>query len=386
MVLFAGLWLMAIAPSSNADTSAEGRRFVVRLGNAALSDLQFKQSIPELEKLGLHVIELTADEVQQMEAAGIEIVQAVQRVNVQETIPNDSFWLQQYGPGRVQLPQAWDVSTGASGVIIAVIDTGIDLDHPDLQSKLVPGMNFVTGAQPPNDDHGHGTHVAGIAAASTNNSLGVAGASWGARLMPLKVLDATGNGDDADVAAAIVWAADHGANVINLSLGGPCPSPVMELAATYAYTMGVTLVAAAGNGAGPVLCPGAAADVMAVAATDGSDQRASFSNFGPQVDIAAPGAGIYSTERGGGYGYRSGTSMAAPFVAGVAAILAGQPTFDSPDKIRAAIENTALDLGQLCADIYYGHGLAQAYEALMYDPNNVHSPSCYFTYFPWISR
>jgi subtilisin family serine protease len=318
--------------------------------------------------------------------ANLEVVQTPRVVSVQDSVPNDPYWPQQYGPGRIQLPSAWNVTTGASHIIIAVIDTGIDLDHPDLQGKLVPGRNWIDELQPPDDDHGHGTHVAGIAAASTHNGVGVAGASWGALLMPLKVLDATGNGDDADVAAAIVWAADHGADVINLSLGGPCPSPVMEFAATYAYTMGVTVVAATGNQNGSVLCPAAASTVIAVAATDSSNVRAGFSNIGPEVDVAAPGVGVYSTGRGGGYEYRSGTSMATPFVAGVAALLACQPQFTTPAQIRAALENTTLDLGQPGPDVEYGAGLIQADAALRYNSGGTPAPHCYTFYLPTIQQ
>ena len=387
-VCLAGIVLAGVATVGLTSEAPPGLRVVVRVRQSTVPSTWHVIASPELAKLGLSIIELAPgeDASRLAQDGGIEVVQPVQRVRLQDTIPNDPFWPQQYGPGRVRLPQAWDLTRGASHIIIAVIDTGIDLDHPDLQDKLVPGANWVNPSQPPEDDHGHGTHVAGIAAANTHNNLGVAGASWGARLMPLKVLDATGNGDDAHVAAAIVWATDHGADVINLSLGGPCPSPVMEVAATYAYRMGVTVVAAAGNQNGPVLCPAAASSVIAVAATDANDVRAGFSNVGPEVDLAAPGVGIYSTGRGGGYEYRSGTSMATPFVSGVVALMMCQPQFTSPAEIRAALEETALDLGSAGQDNEYGAGLIQADAALQYETGNSTQPNCYTHYFPVIHR
>jgi len=282
-----------------------------------------------------------------------------------DTIPNDPGWRNQYGLLAIHAPQGWDLSTGSSAVTIAILDTGVDLDHVDLASKIVPGFDFVNSDNDPQDDNGHGTHVAGIAAAASNNGIGVAGVAWGAHIMPVKVLNASGNGSYADVAAGIVWAADNGAQVINLSLGGSMPSSVLEDAVDYAYGKGVTLVAAAGNsGSNSVLYPARYPHVIAVAATDSSNNRASFSNFGPEIDVAAPGVAIYSTIIGDKYAYLSGTSMAAPFVSGLAAILMGIPANASPDEITHEIETTALDLGIPGRDDYYGYGLIQMDAAL----------------------
>ncbi len=351
-------------------------------------------TVPELAKLGWRAVRVPATAAADLQAewSRSPAVAAVQRAQPVQALgwPDDPGWGQQYGPAAIQAPQAWGMVTGSISVTLAVIDSGIDLVHPDLADRLVPGLTLVAGTATAQDDNGHGTHVAGIAAADGGNAIGIAGINWGARLMPVKVLDSRGQGDDADVAAGIVWAVDHGADVINLSLGGPCPSPVMELAVTYAYTMGVTVVAAAGNSGGPgVLCPAAFPTVIAVAATTADNTRASFSTYGPEVDLAAPGAVIYSTlwtPAGSGYGYKSGTSMAAPHVAGVAALLAGQPEFDSPDKIREALEATALDLGSLCRDSYYGAGLVQAYAALQYNTSGTSPAQCFFYYFPVFGR
>ena len=201
----------------------------------------------------------------------------------------------------------------------------------------------------------------------SNNRVGIAGISWGARIMPIKVLNAYGNGSFADVAAGIAWAADHGAQVINLSLGGTSPSSVLEDAVNYAYGRGVILVAAGGNmGSNSVLFPAAYPHVIAVAATDGSNKKANFSNFGPEIDVAAPGVSIYSTVIGNVFGYMSGTSMSTAYVSGLAAILRGILNNSNPDKIAQEIETTSLDLGVRGWDEQYGYGLIQLDAAIQF--------------------
>ncbi len=284
-----------------------------------------------------------------------------------DTLPNDPGWGNQYGLLAIQAPQGWALSTGSPSVIIAFVDTGIDIHHEDLGEKIVPGYDFVNDDNDPQDDNGHGTHVAGIAAALSNNHIGIAGVSWGARIMPVKALDAYGNGSFADVAAGIAWAADNGAQVINLSLGGTSPSSVLEDAVNYAYGKGVILVAASGNmGSNAVLYPAAYPHVIAVAATDGSNKKAYFSNFGPEIDVAAPGVSIYSTVIGNAFGYMSGTSMSTAYVSGLAAILRGIPNNSNPDKIAQEIETTSLDLGAVGWDEQYGYGLIQLNAAIQF--------------------
>jgi thermitase len=281
-------------------------------------------------------------------------------VRMADIIPDDPGWGNQYGLLAIHAPQGWDLSTGSTAVTIAIVDTGVDLEHVDLAVKIVPGFDFVNNDNNPQDDNGHGTHVAGIAAAATNNDTGIAGVSWGARIMPIKVLNSSGNGSFAEVAAGITWAADQGAQVINLSLGGSSPSSVLEDAVNYAYGKGIILVAAGGNsGSDSVLYPAAYPNVIAVAATDGSNNHASFSDTGPEIDVVAPGVSIYSTALGNTYGYLSGTSLSTPFVSGLAAILRGLPSNTSPAKITQEIESTALDLGAAGRDNLYGFGLIQ---------------------------
>ena len=313
--------------------------------------------------------------------------------------PDDPSWPLQSYLSNIQAPQAWDVTTGSPEVVIAVVDTGVDLTHPDLVNKIWHnlgemgldaegndrrtngvdddgngyvddwvGWNTVAGTGDVQDDHGHGTYVAGVAAADTNNGQGIAGVSWGARIMPVKVLDSTGFGTYAQVAAGIIYATDQGARIINLSLGGTEPSALLEAAIGYAAAHGVTVIAATGDsGTSGVSYPAAYPSVIAVGATDGNNQIASFSTFGDAVDLVAPGVDVYSTYPGG-YAQFSGTSVAAAHVSGVAALLASLPAFDTPDKIRAALEATALDLGEPGWDPYYGFGLVQAYDALTQPP------------------
>lgn len=239
-------------------------------------------------------------------------------------LPNDPATGQQYALDTMSVKTAWDRARG-DGVVIAILDTGADFTHPDLAGQFVSrGRDFVNGDDDAGDDHGHGTHVAGIAAAATGNGQGIAGVGYHARLLPVKVLDTNGSGDTARIAQAIDWASQQpGVRVINMSLGCQCPSPAyLTEAVANARGRGVVVIAAAGNGgtsspASPASAPG----VLGVGATDSADRRASFSNYGVNAKLAAPGVGIYSTLRGGSYGNMSGTSMASPNAAGVAALV-----------------------------------------------------------------
>ena len=263
--------------------------------------------------------------------------------------PDDPGFLNQWGMIKVQAPQAWDVTTGTS-INIAILDTGVDLDHPDLADKIVANVNFSTSATA-DDLYGHGTHVAGIAAASTNNGIGVAGLGYSANIMNVKVLADNGAGTHSAIAAGIIWATDNGAQIINMSLGGGASSQTLEDAVNYAWSRGVVVVAAAGNnGNSYMMYPAAYANCIAVAATDRNDARASWSNYGDWVDVAAPGAGIYSTTKGNSYGYMAGTSMASPHVAGLAALVFTTVSDHNGDgklndEVRSRIESTCDNIG-----------------------------------------
>jgi thermitase len=277
--------------------------------------------------------------------------------------PNDPRYGEQWHLPSVSAPQAWDVTTGSSSVTIAVIDTGVDYTHPDLQTKCVAGYNFVSRTSDPMDDHGHGTHVAGIAAAVGNNSTGVAGVDWTARIMPLKVLNSQGSGYDSDVASAIRYAADNGAQVINMSLGGSDYSYTLAEAINYAHNKGVTIVAASGNESTSVSYPAACEHVIAVGALESNDSLAYFSNRGSAQDLTAPGVSILSTIPGS-YGKMSGTSMASPVVAGCASLVVATHSGYSPDQVETALKNGATDLGSPGFDNNYGYGKVNAYAAV----------------------
>jgi thermitase len=284
------------------------------------------------------------------------------------TTPNDPYFLSgdQWGMNRIEAPAAWDITTGSDSVTVAILDTGVDLFHPDLSGKLVSGYDFANEDSNPQDDHGHGTHVAGIAAAKTDNGTGVAGLSWGAKIMPVKVLDDYGNGEYLHVAAGITHAAENGADIINLSLGGSAPSSALEDAVQHAHALGCVVVAATGNNNSSVSYPAGYPEVIAVAATDSYDQRASFSNYGPEVDVAAPGVSIRSTYWWGGstYEWLNGTSQASPHVAGLAALIWSVNPDLNNTQVESIIKQTADDLGVAGRDPYYGFGRINARRAL----------------------
>lgn len=284
-------------------------------------------------------------------------------------VPNDPRFPEMWNLAKIRAEQGWDITVSSPAVVIAVIDTGADRNHPDLQGKLVPAYDFVNGDSDPSDDQGHGTHVAGTAAAVTNNGIGIAGVAWEAKIMPLKALSASGAGAHSWIANAIVWATDHGADVINMSLGGPYTSATMREAVNYAWNHGLVLVAAAGNGntSNPTY-PAAYENVMGVAATTQTDQRASFSNYGSYISVASPGVSILSTTRGASYQAWSGTSMATPHVAGLVALLKSLHPDWSNVQIRETIEESAVDLGTPGWDVVFGSGRIDAYTALSSAP------------------
>jgi thermitase len=261
-----------------------------------------------------------------------------------DATPNDPRFRDQWGLQRIQAPSAWDVTTGVSSIIVAVLDTGVDLAHPDLLDRLVAGYNFFQPDELPMDDSGHGTHVAGTIAATSNNAQGIAGVASGVSIMPIKVLNSRGAGRDSRVAQGIRWAVDNGARVVNMSFGGPQISPALSDAVEYATSRGVVLVVAAGNeGSDAPNYPGASDPVIAVAATNQNDARAVFSNYGSWVDLAAPGTSIVSTFWNGESTYRTGTgtSMAAPHVSGVIALLLSVQPSLSPEEIDSILKSTA---------------------------------------------
>ncbi|MEA2129902.1 MAG: hypothetical protein QOJ85_2793, partial [Solirubrobacteraceae bacterium] len=285
-------------------------------------------------------------------------------------IPTDpSYAKSQAANARLmRLPAAWAVRH-TSPMIVAVVDTGVDLKHPDLAGRLVPGYDFVENDNKPQDGNGHGTQVAGIIGAAPDNKRGIAGVVWNARIMPVRVLDADGYGFDDTIAKGIVWAANHGASVINLSLGGPEADDVLRTAVDYATRKGALVVVAAGNdGTGVTQYPAAYSSALAVAATDSAGALTQFSSYGDWVDVAAPGWNVLSTALrfpgASDYVTESGTSFSAPYVSGVAALVRAQHPTWTVAHVRRHITATARDAGAPGHDQYYGFGVVDAFAAL----------------------
>jgi thermitase len=250
----------------------------------------------------------------------------------------------QWAIPKIMAPQAWEITSGEAGIIIAVLDTGIDREHEDLAGKVIAEVNF-TDSPTTEDIYGHGTHIAGIIAATADNGLGVDGLAYNCRLMNVKVADDEGRFYSSAAAKGVTWAVDHGASVINMSLVSLQPSRDLEKAIDYAWSKGAVVIAAAGNLVGAkVVYPAYYSDCIAVAATDSSDHVVSWSSQGDWVDVAAPGVDIYSALPGNVYDSKSGTSMAAAHVSGLAGLLFALRSDNNSngfvnDEVRAAIES-----------------------------------------------
>ncbi len=323
------------------------------------------------------------------------------------SVPDDPYYRYQWNfnnpvSGGINSEEAWDKANG-TGTIVAVVDTGIAYEDNGYWYKKAPdfagtafaaGYDFVNNDSHPNDDEGHGTHVAGTIAQTTNNGLGVAGIAYGTSLMPVKVLDSRGYGYYSDIADGIRFAADNGADIINLSLGGDAPSQALEDALRYAYEKGVTIVAAAGNnGKNGISYPAAYNNyVIAAGATRYDETRAPYSNYGADLDLAAPGGDITVDQNSDGYGdgilqqtfardtrsfgyyFYQGTSMAAPHVSAVAALVISAGGAHTPDTLRQALTETAKDLGTPGWDSQFGWGLIDAAAAVRYSQESIDYP------------
>lgn len=305
----------------------------------------------------------------------VRYIQPNQTVKVLE-LPNDPLLATQEYLELIGAVQAWDQLTGNKDITIAIVDTGADLEHDDLTDNLVEGINLLDPGKPPMDDNGHGTNLAGVLAATTNNNNGIAGILWNARIMPIKALGADGTGDEHKLGEGIRYAVDQDADIILLALGLYHYSPYLEEAVQYAEENGVLLVAAAGNEGDVVKYPAAFPTVLAVGGVNNNLEVMSDSNFGSEVDVVAPWE-VYTTALGGEYESKGGTSMAAPQVAAAAALLwLKYPDFE-PYQIRNFIRQSALDIGASGPDDHSGYGLLQIDRALsmhyqedMYEPNN----------------
>jgi thermitase len=281
-------------------------------------------------------------------------------------IPNDALYSEyQWNLPSIEAEKGWKVSKGSDQVVIAVLDTGVQSNHPDLKGKLTTGTNIVNEGTDPDDDVGHGTHVSGIIGASVNNGEGVAGVSWYNKIMPVKVLDSSGAGSTYSVAQGIIWAVDHGAKVINMSLGNYAQADFLHDAIKYAYEHDVVMIAASGNdNTDRPGYPAAYPEVFAVAATNSSKEKASFSNYGDYIDVAAPGDSIASTYPGSQYAALSGTSMASPHVAALAGLIRSVNPELSNVEVMEIMRKSAIDLGDKGKDNYFGYGEIDVDKAL----------------------
>ena len=304
-----------------------------------------------------------------------------------QTIPNDPEYYRQWNLELLDLSMTWNSYRGSGDVIVAVLDTGILDKHPDLQGNIIAGYDFIDHDHEPIDtdpEFSHGTHVAGIIGALTNNRLGVAGINWQVKIMPVRIIGPDGSGNYSNLIAGIYWAVDHGANIINLSLAGTANSTSLKEAIDYAIKQGVTVVAAAGNnGTTPILYPARYSEVISVGAIGPTSRRAYYSNYGPNLDLVAPGgddsvfpfpntilstAGYMGQSQKHQYTWAQGTSMATPHVSGLIALLYSVGIND-PLYIQELLKSTADDLGQPGPDQEYGAGLVNINRALNLEDN-----------------
>ncbi len=295
---------------------------------------------------------------------GVDFAELDRQVDINTTTANDPYFSSAWHLQTIGASTAWDAAKG-DGVTVAVLDTGVDGTHPDLQGKLVPGWNVVDNTSNTADIYGHGTEVAGVIGAASNNGIGVTSVAWNTMIMPVRVTDdsTTGSAYISSIANGVTWAADHGANIANASYATLYSSPTMQSAGNYMLSKGGLLVVAAGN-SGTLDSSPSTTSMIPVSATDSNDALTSWSSYGPYVDVAAPGAGIWTTTRGGGYAAVSGTSFSSPMTAAVLALEKSANPGLSNTQLQSILENTAVDLGTPGYDQYYGYGRINAAAAV----------------------
>jgi serine protease len=286
----------------------------------------------------------------------------------------------QYSLNRMRVRDAWSRTTGGSN-IVAVLDTGVQANHPDLAGRVLPGYNFVSGNTNASDDNGHGTWVAGIIAANANDGYGIAGISWSDSILPVKIMNSNGTGSTSNLTSGIVWAANNGATIINMSVGGFPYSKAVEDAVNYAWGKGAVLIGAAGNNnRREDFYPASYANVVSVSATQVDDEFSHWSSYGPKVEVSAPGSSILTTNctatscpnRGwGSHTHISGTSFATPNVAGVVALIMAQYPSYTPSQVVSRLYSTVDDLGYPGRDERYGRGRVNAFRAVGGSPAQV---------------
>jgi thermitase len=323
----------------------------------------------ELPNIGVHVLDLPeqADERGFAEAMAqrpeVEFAELDRIVRPADVVPNDLWYANwEWHLPKISSPAAWGSTTGSDSIIIAIIDTGVEGTHEDLMGNLVPGRNIYNNNADASDVSGHGTNVAGVAGARGNNGLGVAGVCWTCKIMPIRVTDANSYATWSNLASGLTWAADHAARVANLSFESVSDSSTVKSAAQYFQGKGGVCVGAAGNQSVFNSSPDNPY-ILTISASDQNDLLWSYSNYGNNVDLAGP-AGGYTTARGNTYMYMGGTSMAAPVVAGVAALVLSVNPNLTPAQVQDILKNSADDRGALGWDIYYGWGRVNAARAV----------------------
>ncbi|MBM3343473.1 MAG: peptidase S8 [Betaproteobacteria bacterium] len=325
------------------------------------------RSAARIEQLNIHIVELPPQASEKAVANLLKRHPHLKFAEVDAAVApnnllNDTYYVNAWHLGKMNAPSAWNTSTG-SGITVAVLDTGVDAAHEDLQGQLVPGWNTYDNNANTADVHGHGTRVAGVVAAASNNGVGVASLAASARVMPIRISDTAGYGYASTVAQGLTFAADNGARVANVSYAMTGFSTVQS-AAQYFKNKGGLTVLAAGN-SGTLDNTPATDTIITVAATDSNDARTSWSTYGPHVDVAAPGAGIWTTSRGGGYGAVSGTSFASPATAATIALMMAANANLAPADIEHLLKSTVVDLGAAGWDQYYGVGRVDAGAAVL---------------------
>ncbi|MGD2062226.1 MAG: S8 family serine peptidase [Nitrospirota bacterium] len=371
---------------------AQGRILVrpsAGLSEEALAEILANRggrSISHNQRIGLHIVAVPPEAEWAIAKALsksplIDFAEPDMLVEPSEILPDDPKFPNEWHLPKIQAPTAWETSTGG-GITVAILDTGVDPDHPELVNRLVPGWNSASLSDDSTPVHGHGTWVAGVVAAETNNGVGVASIAYGAHLMPIRVTNSSdGYAYYSDIARAVTWAADQGAQVANISYD-VTSSAAISSAAQYMRSKGGVVVVAAGNSGGN---PGYGDNpyMISVSATTSGDAKASWSSYGDYVDVSAPGAKILSTSDGGGYSTVSGTSFASPTTAGVVALIMGANGALAPSDVESILESTADDLGSTGWDPSFGFGRVNAAAAVQAavatDPGDLQSPAAAIT-------
>ncbi len=317
------------------------------------------EAVAELADIGLTVLKVPKGKLHAVAGELIQtgLIESVAKNYVYEVgrIPNDSEFLRQTHLAYIAAPEAWDVSVGSASIVVGVVDTGVDGTHPDLAGKLLPGWNVYENNSNSADVQGHGTLVAGVAGAASNNMRGVAGAAWDSPILPVRAADASGKSNTRFVSTGILWASSLGAKVINVSFAPLFADRVIRSAVEQAYLRGCIVVMSAGNAGGTHSAAGYDEGLF-VGAIDVQSNLASFSDRGPFIDLVAPGVGVLTTARGGLYQEVDGTSFASPLVAGAAAVVWSVNSRLRPVTIVDTLKRTATDVGDVGVDGAFGFG------------------------------